>query len=101
DLPKHVKEISTFLGINVTEDQVKDISKKSSFSEMKEKAEKEKVNPNHTVCVLTSNKKLIFRKGTVGDWKNHFTSKQNARFDELFKEKINSSELARRVEYES
>ncbi|XP_041100262.1 sulfotransferase 6B1-like, partial [Polyodon spathula] len=63
DLPKHVKEISTFLGINVTEDQVKDISKKSSFSEMKDKAEKEKVNPNHTVCVLTSNKKLIFRKG--------------------------------------
>ncbi|KAK1167085.1 sulfotransferase 6B1-like [Acipenser oxyrinchus oxyrinchus] len=101
DLPKHVKEISTFLGINVTEDQVKDISKKSSFSEMKEKAEKEKVNPNHTVCVLTSNKKLIFRKGTVGDWKNHFTSKQNAKFDELFKEKINSSELARRVKYES
>ncbi|MGH0125659.1 UNVERIFIED_CONTAM: hypothetical protein FKN15_023938 [Acipenser sinensis] len=63
DLPKYVKEISTFLGINVTEEQVKDISKKSSFSEMKEKAEKEKVNPNHTVCVLTSNKKLIFRKG--------------------------------------
>lgn len=51
------------MGINVTEEQVKDISKKSSFSEMKEKAEKEKVNPNHTVCVLTSNKKLIFRKG--------------------------------------
>ncbi|MBN3296821.1 ST6B1 Sulfotransferase, partial [Amia calva] len=100
DLPTYVKEISSFLNISVTEDQIKDISKKSSFSEMKEKAEKEKVNSNHTVCALTADRKLIFRKGAVGDWKNHFTSKQNAQFDVLFKEKINSSVLASRVQYE-
>ncbi|XP_069048066.1 sulfotransferase 6B1-like [Lepisosteus oculatus] len=100
DLPKYVKEISSFLNISVSEDQINEIVKKSSFSEMKEKAQKEKVDTKHTVCALTSDKKLIFRKGAVGDWKNHFTSKQNFQFEALFKDKINSSELARQAEYE-
>nr|XP_006633806.1 PREDICTED: sulfotransferase 6B1-like isoform X1 [Lepisosteus oculatus] len=100
DLPKHVKEISSFLNISVSEDQIREISKKCSFHEMKEQAEREKVNTNHTVCALTSDRKLIFRKGVVGDWRNYFTSKQNVQFDAVFKEKINSSALASYVEYE-
>ncbi|KAG9337304.1 hypothetical protein AGOR_G00251690 [Albula goreensis] len=102
DLPKCVREISEFLGVRVTEDQVRDVAKKSSFSEMKERVEREKARPdnNHTVCALTSDRKLIFRKGAVGDWKNHFTAEQNSQFEALLREKINSSELASNVEYE-
>uniref|UniRef100_A0A8C3BUP5 Sulfotransferase n=1 Tax=Cairina moschata TaxID=8855 RepID=A0A8C3BUP5_CAIMO len=63
DLPKIVKEISVFLEIDISDDDIQDICKKSSFSEMKNDTEKENSDPSHTVCALTSNRKLIFRKG--------------------------------------
>uniref|UniRef100_A0A8C2SJ03 Sulfotransferase n=1 Tax=Capra hircus TaxID=9925 RepID=A0A8C2SJ03_CAPHI len=56
---------------------------------------KENCDPNHTICALTSNRNLVFRKGAVGDWINYFTSKQKRVFDELFTEKMKHSELAK------
>ncbi|KAG8138431.1 hypothetical protein E2320_004324 [Naja naja] len=100
DLPKVMKELSAFLGLNPTESQIYEICKKSSFNEMKTNTEKENSDENHTVCVLTSNPKLIFRKGTVGDWKNHFTPKQNRLFEETFKKKMTFSEVAKHLVYE-
>ncbi|XP_061085892.1 sulfotransferase 6B1-like [Conger conger] len=104
DLPKYVQEISSFLGLSVTEEQAREVAKRSSFREMKERVEREKQrerpDPTNTVCALTSDRKLIFRKGAVGDWKNHFTAEQNATFEALLQDKINSSELASCVEYE-
>ena len=32
-------------------------------------------------------------KGTVGDWKNHFTPEQNAKFDAIYAKKMKDSEL--------
>ncbi|NWZ40548.1 ST6B1 Sulfotransferase, partial [Brachypodius atriceps] len=93
DLPKAVKEITLFLNLNVSDNDIQDICKKSSFSEMKNDTEKENSDPNHTVCALTSNRKLIFRKGAVGDWKNYFTPKQNIRFQEIFNEKMKFSRM--------
>ncbi|XP_015724921.1 sulfotransferase 6B1-like [Coturnix japonica] len=100
NLPKIVKEISIFLGISISDEDIQDICKKSSFSEMKKDTEKENSDPSHTVCALTSNRKLIFRKGTVGDWKNHFTPKQNLRFEEVFGEKMKLSKMAKHLTYE-
>ncbi|KAM4747325.1 sulfotransferase 6B1-like [Rhinophrynus dorsalis] len=101
DLPKSIRKISSFLGINISDNDISDICKKTSFSEMKTNVEKENNDPNHTVCALTTNKKLIFRKGTVGDWKFYFTPKQNRLFDELYKTKMESSYLAKRIHYEN
>ncbi|XP_009897949.1 sulfotransferase 6B1 [Dryobates pubescens] len=100
DLPKIVKKISLFLSLNVSENDIQDICKKSSFSAMKSDTEKENSDPHNTVCALTSNKKLIFRKGAVGDWKNHFTPKQNRRFEETFNEKMKLSKMAKSLIYE-
>ncbi|KAJ8245629.1 hypothetical protein GJAV_G00272790 [Gymnothorax javanicus] len=106
DLPKYVQEISSFLRMRVTEEQAREIARRSSFREMKERVEREREreagrpDTTHTVCALTSNRKLIFRKGAVGDWKNHFTAEQNSKFEALLGAKINSSELASSVEYE-
>ncbi|XP_035257278.1 sulfotransferase 6B1-like [Anguilla rostrata] len=104
DLPKYVQEISSFLGLRVSEEQAREIAKRSSFREMKERVEREKEREKpeatHTVCALTSDRKLIFRKGAVGDWKNHFTTEQNSKFEALLGDRINSSELASNVEYE-
>nr|KAF6452863.1 hypothetical protein HJG59_008189 [Molossus molossus] len=90
---KHKENIN-----NVSESEVNQIASKSSFREMKNDAAKENGDPNKTICALTSNKNLVFRKGAVGDWINYFTSKQKRVFDELFTEKMKHSELARHFE---
>ncbi|XP_063165357.1 sulfotransferase 6B1-like [Candoia aspera] len=100
DLPKVVKKLSAFLGLSPSESKIYEICKKASFNEMKTNTEKENSDQNHTVCVLTSNRKLIFRKGTVGDWKNHFTPKQNRLFEETFEKKMTFSEVAKHLVYE-
>ncbi|XP_063301107.1 sulfotransferase 6B1-like [Pelobates fuscus] len=101
DLPTAVRKISTFLGINISDNEISIICKKTSFNEMKMNVEKDNSDPNHTVCALTSNKKLIFRKGTVGDWKNYFSNRQNRLFDELYQTKMDSSHLAKHITYDN
>ncbi|XP_070126142.1 sulfotransferase 1B1-like isoform X2 [Equus przewalskii] len=98
DISKSIKKITTFLGINVSDGEINKIAWKTSFSEMKNNATKENRDPDHTICALTSDRNLVFRKGVVGDWINYFTSKQKRVFDELFTEKMRHSELARHVE---
>ncbi|KAG8438544.1 hypothetical protein GDO86_004926 [Hymenochirus boettgeri] len=101
DLPKSVRKISSFLGINVNDNEISEICKKTSFTEMKTNVEKENSDPNNTVCALTTNKRLIFRKGTVGEWKNYFSPKQNRQFDDLCKTMLESSYLAKNILYEN
>ncbi|XP_004845824.1 sulfotransferase 6B1-like [Heterocephalus glaber] len=98
DFPKSLKKITTFLEINVNDSEINKIARKTSFSEMKNNSVKENFDPNHTVCALTSDRNLVFRKGVVGDWINYFTSKQKRVFDELFTEKMKHSQLARFLE---
>ncbi|XP_066446853.1 sulfotransferase 1C2-like isoform X2 [Eleutherodactylus coqui] len=96
-----VRRICTYLGINLHENEIHEICKKTSFSEMKNSVEKENSDPNQTVCALTSSKKLVFRKGTVGEWKHYFTNKQNRLFDEMYNRKMHSSSLAKNLHYEN
>ncbi|XP_063786708.1 sulfotransferase 1C2-like [Pseudophryne corroboree] len=96
---KAVRKLSNYLGININDNEIHDICKKTSFAEMKTNVEKENNDLKHTVCSLTSNKKLIFRKGTVGEWKHYFTNKQNRQFDDLYKAKMNCSSLAKHIRY--
>ncbi|XP_072256014.1 sulfotransferase 1C2-like isoform X2 [Pyxicephalus adspersus] len=98
---KSVRRISSYLGINLNDNEINEICKKTSFSEMKNNVEKEINDPNHTVCSLTSNRRLIFRKGTVGDWKQYFSTKQNRLFDELYNTKMNTSCLAKHIHYDN
>ncbi|XP_040293631.1 sulfotransferase 6B1-like [Bufo bufo] len=101
DIFQSVKKISHYLGINITDNEVQEICKNTSFSEMKNNVEKENTDPSNTVCSLTSNKKLIFRKGTVGDWKHYFSNKQNRLFDEMYNTKMDSSNLAKHIHYDN
>ncbi|KAM6161580.1 sulfotransferase 6B1-like [Erethizon dorsatum] len=98
DFSKSLKKITTFLGINVKDSEINKIAQKTSFSEMKNNSVKENYDLNHTICALTSDRNLVFRKGVVGDWINYFTSKQKRAFDEVFTEKMKHSELARLLE---
>lgn len=84
DLGQSVKKLASFLGKSLTESQVESIVKHCSFESMKE-------NPmtNHEdVYSINKNISPLLRKGTVGDWKNHFTVFQNEIFDKVYEEKI-------------
>ncbi|KAM8974853.1 sulfotransferase 6B1-like [Pelodytes ibericus] len=99
DVFKAIRKISSFLSVNISDDEISDICKKTSFSEMRSSVENENNESSNTVCALTSNRKLIFRKGTVGDWNNYFSNKQNRLFDELYRAKMDSSYLAKHIDY--
>ncbi|KAI5945628.1 Bile salt sulfotransferase [Manis javanica] len=66
DLSKSIKKITTFLNINMSDDEIDKIAWKTSFSEMKNNAAKENSDSNHTICALTCNRNLVFRKELAG-----------------------------------
>uniref|UniRef100_UPI0037E91CBD amine sulfotransferase-like n=1 Tax=Semicossyphus pulcher TaxID=241346 RepID=UPI0037E91CBD len=82
DLASAVKRISSLLGKNLTEEQLSDVVKHSTFTNMKKipQASYEQVSDD----LLNHQQGNFMRKGTIGDWKNHFTVAQNERFDEVF-----------------
>ncbi|XP_032751897.1 alcohol sulfotransferase A isoform X1 [Rattus rattus] len=80
-----VKKICDFLGKKLEPDELDLVLKYSSFQVMKENnmsnyslMEKELILPGFT----------LMRKGTTGDWKNHFTVAQAEAFDKVFQEKM-------------
>uniref|UniRef100_A0A8L2R491 Sulfotransferase n=2 Tax=Rattus norvegicus TaxID=10116 RepID=A0A8L2R491_RAT len=80
-----IKKICDFLGKKLEPDELDLVLKYSSFQVMKE-------NDMSNYSLLM--KKSIFtgiglmRKGTIGDWKNHFTVSQAEAFDKVFQEKM-------------
>ncbi|XP_078109776.1 amine sulfotransferase-like [Sander vitreus] len=82
DLQSAVERISVFLGKELSAEQLASVVKHSTFSNMKKipQANYEQVSGE----LLSHQQGAFMRKGTIGDWKNHFTVAQNERFDELF-----------------
>ncbi|XP_057599238.1 sulfotransferase 1C4-like isoform X2 [Hippopotamus amphibius kiboko] len=85
--PKHeIQKLAAFIGKSLDDKVLDKIVHHTSFDVMKQ-------NPmaNYTsVPVEFMNHSIspFLRKGTVGDWKNHFTVAQNDRFDEDYKQKM-------------
>uniref|UniRef100_A0A3Q0SU96 Sulfotransferase n=1 Tax=Amphilophus citrinellus TaxID=61819 RepID=A0A3Q0SU96_AMPCI len=78
DLPASLRRISDFLGRNLTEEVIQKIAEHCSFKAMKtNNMSNFSLIPN---VYMDSDKSPFLRKGTVGDWKNHFSSEQLARF---------------------
>uniref|UniRef100_A0A8C4R6B2 Sulfotransferase n=1 Tax=Eptatretus burgeri TaxID=7764 RepID=A0A8C4R6B2_EPTBU len=74
DLPAVVWKICKFVGKHLTEEQVLEVVKHSSFKAMKANPS---VNKEDLDSVFDLTKGKFMRKGKVGDWKNHFTVAQN------------------------
>ncbi|XP_052066941.1 sulfotransferase 1B1-like isoform X1 [Mytilus californianus] len=86
DSTTEIKRLADFLGIQCTESTLKDIAYATSFQNMQQ----------HNMHKLDSSKELdgkgfIYRKGEIGDWKNHFTVAQNERFEEQYTERFKDS----------
>lgn len=86
DLESVIRSIIDFLGVDLTQDQLNDVVKHSTFKNMKQipQASYEQVPGN----VFDTRKGHFMRKGTIGDWKNHFTVAQNELFDEVFEKEM-------------
>ncbi|XP_074651382.1 sulfotransferase 1C2-like [Tubulanus polymorphus] len=89
DLEESVRDISKFLNKSLAPETIKQIAEHCSFDSMK-------TNPmtNH-LDVYSINAKVspLLRKGTVGDWKTHFTVMQNDAFDEFYKEAMKAYDI--------
>nr|XP_014345163.1 PREDICTED: sulfotransferase 6B1-like isoform X2 [Latimeria chalumnae] len=78
-----VKQIAEFFDASLSEDQIKSIAVGTSFQSMKAKS-------SETHGSLGN---VLFRKGGIGDWKNHFTEAQSKEMDVKFEECLAGTKL--------
>ncbi|KAL4640810.1 sulfotransferase 6B1-like [Arapaima gigas] len=90
DLTKAIRQISKFFSFTLSEEQIQTISKESMFGAMKDNS-KEKYGK------MTN---IIFRKGEVGDWKNHFSEAQSQEMDAAFEKYLAGTKLGAQLQYD-
>ncbi|KAK2844250.1 hypothetical protein Q5P01_010909 [Channa striata] len=86
DLPEALRNISDFLGRNLSEETIQKIAEHCSFNSMKAN------NMSNFSLVpkvyMDSDKSPFLRKGVAGDWKKHFSSEQLARFTSVIRKEL-------------
>uniref|UniRef100_A0AAY4AJW5 Sulfotransferase n=1 Tax=Denticeps clupeoides TaxID=299321 RepID=A0AAY4AJW5_9TELE len=86
DLRSVVKRICAFLEKDLTDLEIDNVVEHSRFDSMRHN---NKANYRTVSDQIFNHKKGTFlRKGSVGDWKNHFTVAQSEHFDKVFKEEM-------------
>ncbi|XP_070489200.1 sulfotransferase 2A1-like [Equus przewalskii] len=85
DTRSTVDKICQFLGRKLEPEELNSLLKNSSFQVMKE-------NKMSNLSLLRGQfldeNGILLRKGTSGDWKNHFTVAQAEAFDKIFQDKM-------------
>ncbi|KAA8591523.1 hypothetical protein FQN60_016897 [Etheostoma spectabile] len=81
-----VRRISDFLGRNLSEEVIQKIAEHCSFKTMKtNKMSNFSMVPKE---FMKPEKSPFFRKGVAGDWENHFSSEQRARFTSAIRKEL-------------
>ncbi|XP_063431514.1 sulfotransferase 1C2-like [Mytilus trossulus] len=82
--------LSDFLGYPREETFLKEIQEKCSLDKMRDM---EKLRESGTDIINSDQVSKLYRKGAVGDWKNHFTVAQNEQFETLLEKKMNGEQV--------
>ncbi|KAK8498851.1 hypothetical protein V6N12_053072 [Hibiscus sabdariffa] len=103
DISCQLKRLAMFLGFPFTEDEekqgvVEEITNICSFEELKELGVNKKGLSSVGVPVPH---KDFFRKGKVGDWRNHLTPSMVERLEKLMHEKFDNSGLTFKLSSET
>jgi hypothetical protein len=88
DLGQVAIRLAEFLGVAAVPELIATVVEKSSFKAMSTNSQ-----TNFHWIPRKEGEESHFRKGVVGDWRNHFTAAQNEQFDVLFAEKMAGSDL--------
>ena len=93
DLSGSVKTIAEFMGYSLDDGMIDKITRQSTFNSMKD-------NPLATYDSLPEAQKKLASdstpficKGVIGDWKNHFSAEQSARFDAEYTKRMSGTGL--------
>ncbi|KAL7866579.1 hypothetical protein AOLI_G00143930 [Acnodon oligacanthus] len=88
--PEGIKKVADFFSFPLTEDQVMNIAKETSFNAMAQNFKNSHGNFGN----------FFFRKGVVGDWKNHLSEAQSKQMDEKFQKKLAGTKLGAMMKYD-
>ncbi|MFO7679139.1 MAG: sulfotransferase domain-containing protein [Chloroflexota bacterium] len=88
DLAGAVAQIAAFIDVPLDQSLLARVVAGSSFKAM---STNEKTNFNWVP--QRDGLPTHFRKGEIGDWRNHFTAEQSERMDQLYSEKMRGSQL--------
>lgn len=91
DLSENIRKVSSFYGFSLTDAQVQQIADASTFKAMKESSASSHGNMGN----------VFFRKGEVGDWKNHFTPEQSREMDEVFNKRLAGTKIGAKLNYQA
>ena len=83
DTCKEIKRIAEFLGVELSDSLLKEITENSKFDAMKAKYSSDALS-----TVVFKKGTGFFRKGEVGDWKNWYTKAQNERVNDIIQENM-------------
>ncbi|XP_022537814.2 sulfotransferase 6B1 [Astyanax mexicanus] len=90
DLSGGVQRVAEFFGYSLTDDQIQSIAEESTFNAMREGSK-----DSHGQMG-----KVFFRKGEIGDWRNHFSDVQSEEMDAAFKKHLEGTKLGARLQYD-
>ncbi|XP_029450298.1 sulfotransferase 6B1-like [Rhinatrema bivittatum] len=85
-----VKQIAEFFGYPLTQDQIQEIANRGTFQSMKTKSQE----------TYGQFGQVLFRKGDIGDWKEHFSPAQSEEMDASFNKYIAGTKLGAKMKYD-
>ncbi|XP_076878378.1 sulfotransferase 6B1-like [Brachyhypopomus gauderio] len=90
DLGGSIKKVAEFFGYELADARIDAIAEDSTFSAMKKGS-----SDSHGKMA-----NVIFRKGEIGDWRNHFSKAQSEQMDAAFEKHLAGTKLGARLKYD-
>ena len=81
------------MGYSLDDEMIDKITRQSTFDSMKDNPLATYDSLPEVQKILASDSTPFIRKGVIGDWKNHFSAEQSARFDAEYTKRMSGAGL--------